>query len=171
MKFWFTVIGFFFAIGTTDACTCVPMTMKQKVDNAEIIVVGTVLRIDTAKVVSNYYAEQFKESADSLWSYLDDILKIQLRVERFYKGKIQITTATIFTSVGGGNCRYNFAVGEKYVVYLYLEPHKFLTRLDSKTQVATGFVYSTNICSGTTRYVKQEETKLAKLFKSRHLRS
>lgn len=85
------------------ACTCLPRTMPEYLEEADAAFVGT--------VCSRWYPNEnaaIQSSADPVY--------FTFRVEMAWKG-VEADTVTIRTASGGSSCGTNFAAGVRHVVF------------------------------------------------------
>src|SRR5262245_4143530 len=89
------------------ACSCMPSGPPcQAYFQTDVVFVGTVRSITVRKVPL--------ESIDRII----DQRAVHLTIERAVRG-VQETEVDVNTGSGGGDCGYDFKVGERYVVYGY----------------------------------------------------
>jgi Carboxypeptidase regulatory-like domain len=90
-----------------SACSCMPGGPPcQAYFQADVVFVGTVRSITVRKVPL--------EGID----VVVDRRVVRLSIERAARG-VQGTEVDVTTGSGGGDCGYNFKIGERYVVYAY----------------------------------------------------
>jgi hypothetical protein len=87
------------------ACSCVPFTKPQLVDNAAVIFTGVVTGV----------SRQFSLGIPCSVSSADPVT-FSFDVETVYKGDVTKTT-NVTTVVGGASCGYEFVGGKRYTVF------------------------------------------------------
>jgi|SRR3989344_4581900 len=116
----------FLLIGIASACSCVYLeNTKAKLDNAAYVFSGEVTNIDisenkmqqvTVRIINSYKPSSFPEPVNLMIYAVRD---------------------------SGSECGYNFQVGEKYLIYAYL---------DEETNR-----FTTNLCMGNSQLSKAEK--------------
>jgi hypothetical protein len=99
------------------ACSCVPFTKPQLVENATVIFTGVVTG----------GSRQFSFGIPCSVSSADPIT-FSFDVETVYKGDVAKTT-TVTTVVGGASCGYEFVGGKRYTVFATTKDGKLETNL------------------------------------------
>ena len=101
------VLGLIFVVNPSavSACSCVPFTKPQMVENASVIFSGTVTGTSRG----------FPFGLGCTASSADPVL-VTFDVESVYKGDAprQVTVSTV---VGGASCGYEFQSGKRYTVF------------------------------------------------------
>ncbi len=107
------------------ACLCKVMTAESAFYGANVVFVGKVIRVKTAKEASVSLIVKRSGAAEMLktpvWEKsLGSVRIATLEVSDAFKG-VTDKTIEVSTSVydGGGTCGVNFKVGETYLVYAY----------------------------------------------------
>jgi hypothetical protein len=134
------------------ACSCIgEASVKQAVKTSDAVVIGTILS-----------GEPYHE-VDSTWIFGKDSLgneryfsftkmKYVILVTDKFKGKFEGDTIIVRTGMGGGDCGYEFEVGNSYIIYSYKDPER------SKEHAA----FVTNICTRTCPATDMTEIALIK---------
>lgn len=91
--------------GTASACSCVPFTKAQLVENATAIFTGTVTGASAPFWPIGTCA---RSSADAV--------TYTVAVETVYKGDVA-KTVTVRTAASGASCGYEFQAGKRYTVF------------------------------------------------------
>ncbi len=99
------------------ACSCVPFTKPQLVENATVVFPGVV----TGR------SRQFSFGIPCSVSSADPVT-FSIDVETVYKGDVPKTT-TVTTVVGGASCGYEFVGGKRYTVFATASGGKIETNL------------------------------------------
>jgi hypothetical protein len=101
------LMGLVFVVnpGVVSACSCVPFTKPQLVENASVIFTGTVTGASGA----------FPFGLGCTRSSADPIV-VTFEVESLYKGDAPRQLA-VSTVVGGASCGYEFQNGKRYTVF------------------------------------------------------
>jgi hypothetical protein len=99
------------------ACSCVPVTKPQLVENAAVIFTGVVTG----------GSRQFSFGIPCSVSSADPVT-FSFDVEAVYKGDVPKTT-TVTTVVGGASCGYEFVGGKRYTVFATASGGKIETNL------------------------------------------
>ena len=111
VKHFFLIILFTFFSSVAYCCSCIgEATVKQELKRSDVVFTGKVI---SKKIID-------------LTDTLIPAMKIQkaefkLQVSTVFKGKIKQDTVTIITGVGGGDCGFNFEIGNEYIVYSSFE--------------------------------------------------
>ena len=103
--------------GAISACSCVPFSKPQLVENASLIFTGTPTGF---RRTFGFGPGCSASSADPMWVTFD--------VEVVYKGDAQ-RSVTVETVVGGASCGYEFASGKRYTVFATGASDKLETNL------------------------------------------
>ena len=113
------LVGLVFVVnpGVVLACSCVPFSKPQLVENASLIFTGTPTGF---KRTFGFGPGCSTSSADPMWVTFD--------VEVLYKGDAQ-RSVTVETVVGGASCGYEFASGKRYTVFATGASDKLETNL------------------------------------------
>jgi hypothetical protein len=99
------------------ACSCVPFSKPQIVENAALIFTGT----------ATSASQPFSFTRACSQSSLDPI-NIAFEVETVYKGDVA-RRATVETVVGGASCGAEFTVGKRYTVFATVSSGRVETNL------------------------------------------
>jgi hypothetical protein len=96
-------------------------------------------------------------------NYFSISLKIySVQVENIYKGRLSKDTIEIISGLGDGDCGFLFEIGQKYILYCYIdEEFSVKVNLDPKS-------LSTDICKRTKRASSDEINEIKK-YKRKHL--
>lgn len=122
------VLGVLVWPAASEACSCVgPYPACQATWQSAAVFVATVIRIDEAKPSA---ARPF------------DMRRVRVRITEGLRGDVG-DEADVFTGRGGGDCGFDFAEGQQYLIYAYRAP-------DSAA-------LSTGICSRTRRLAEATE--------------
>ncbi|MFM2395161.1 MAG: hypothetical protein RLZZ546_3144 [Bacteroidota bacterium] len=125
-------------------CTCIgKATFKKEYKRSNVVMTGKVL---DKKII---------EVKDSLMP----LIKIQkaeytVQIIKIYKGKIKKSTIIITTGLGGGDCGFEFNIGNEYIIYCSYE-NKYYEQGKTVNQ----FLH-TGICRRTRLINDKEELKL-----------
>lgn len=136
MRHWlgFALAGIFLFLGApwrASACDCAyPGAPCKAFAHTPYVFSGKVTKISTIPIKMS--------SGDQ---YQDRLITFE--IERAYRGLEDKKVTEVVTGSGGGDCGYDFRVGEKYLVYAF--PH-----------AATGKLY-TGICSRTRRLAEARD--------------
>lgn len=134
------------------ACRClVAENAKDELKNVDIALVGTIISREEIRVDDTLGVNQIVSRLE---------MKFQLIVENTFKGTFSNDTVSIFTGMGGGDCGYNFVVGERYIVYA-----DYQNAEDSTAEKAS---LTTSICTRTQVYNEEEIKALEEYRKSNH---
>jgi flavin-dependent dehydrogenase len=113
----FVILG----VGNATACSCIPKddnSIKKQVEEAyktsTAVFVGEVIAID--KEPDTYF------------------VKIKFKVKKIWSDKSH-NEVTVTTGQGGGDCGYNFEIGEKYVVYADGNKDNLKTNICTRTSL------------------------------------
>ena len=98
---------------TVDACTCIAPSARHAFRDAAVVFVGQVL--ETGPNPANEFREK---------GYVS---QIKFKIEKTWKGTHR-SEITVFSDYWLGACPgFNFAAGEKYLVYAYREKNILIT--------------------------------------------
>jgi hypothetical protein len=149
---FYTIFAFIFASAPAFGCSCVPPPPDIKTardvaqwyaNRSDAIFEGTVKRVELkwalmeAKVGGLVPADLDED---------EPTLHITFDVSHFHKGVAQ-KEVLVTTGIGGGDCGFDFEIGEQYLVYAFAD--------------ASGHL-STGICSGTA-LLEESQSKLSYL--------
>jgi hypothetical protein len=125
-------------------CTCIgEATFKQEFKRSDVVIMGKII---DRKII------QIKDT-------LMPQIKIQnaeytIQATRIYKGKIKDTLIKIITGLGGGDCGFEFMIGNDYVVYC-----SYQNKYYEQGNIVNKFLY-TDICRRTRLTDDKEELTL-----------
>jgi hypothetical protein len=136
-----------------NACSCIgPRTACEAYGTAAAVFVGTAVR--TGK------AEPLKDKSES---YGEPVV-VKFAVEQSYLG-VDGTEVEVFTGYGGGDCGYEFKVGERYLVYAYRDRIRLNTGICTRTKpfakAAEDLAFLGNLSSATAGATIQGQIVLA----------
>jgi len=155
MKQFLLIIFFSVYSSVAYCCSCIgEATVRQELKRSDVVFTGKVI---SKKVIDT------KSPTDKLMQGLKMYMaEYKLQVSTVFKGKIKQDTVTIITGVGGGDCGFNFEIGNEYIVYSSLK-NKYYPQGNSVSK----FLY-TDICRRTRLATDTEEIKaLSKKCKNR----
>ena len=111
---------------TVNACTCAgPRSTCESYGSASAVFVGTVISVRVNKPQkSNERAEEID------WTPV----AFKFVVEQAYHG-VAGSQVEVFTGSGGGDCGYQFIVGQRYLVYAYSYQNRLSTGICSRTKL------------------------------------
>jgi len=105
-----------------NACTCIgPRTPCEAYGTAAAVFVGTAIRSGKA--------EPLKDNSDPH----PEPVVVKFAVEQSYLG-VDGTEVEVFTGFGGGDCGYEFKIGERYLVYAYRDHIRLVTGICTRTR-------------------------------------
>jgi hypothetical protein len=124
-------------------CSCIgEATIKQELKRSDVVFIGKVI----AKKVIN--------TTDTLMpAIIIQKAEYKLQVSIIFKGKIKQDTIIVVTGLGGGDCGFNFEVGNEYIVY-----SSFENKYYPQGNTVNRFLY-TDICRRTRLATDMEEIK------------
>lgn len=129
MRTLFAMFGVLFALSfasqTVNACSCgSPDAPCISLGSAQAVFVGTVLskRVD----------EQVRPTDRG--NVNQNPIGFRFAVEQSYRGGAG-TEIEIFTGRGGGDCGYDFKIGQRYLVYAYVDSDKLTTHICTRTKL------------------------------------
>ena len=147
------------------SCTCLEASIKEHIDNADGIIIGQILKVDTIYVVKSLYIEAKLSTPDS-GAYTTNHL-ITLKVTETLKGEKQSDTIQIITGQGGGDCSYSFKLKTEYLIYSSLEDYYLIDSIDENARKFKSHpkrMLTTNDCDRTTSDIKREKDILKKFL-------
>lgn len=171
MKQVLTILGFL-VIGLLSenvfACSCVgKSTVKGAYKSSDIIMSGEVVSLtdeflpDSAKI-KEMIALGISTDNQNKWLYGYSVKKVLIKVDNILKGQLISDTLTIITGLGGGDCGFEFKLGQKYIIYGFNKNY-FNVNFKNQDVINGQNVYWTNICTRTQEYNRNEFEKLVKL--------
>jgi len=105
-----------------NACSCIgPRTPCEAFGTAAAVFVGTAIRTGRAE-----------PSKDKSEPYGEPVV-VKFTVEQSYLG-VEGTEVEVFTGFGGGDCGYEFKIGERYLVYAYRDRIRLITGICTRTK-------------------------------------
>jgi hypothetical protein len=105
-----------------NACTCIgPRTPCEAYGTAAAVFVGTAIRSGKA--------EPLKDKSEPH----PEPVVVKFAVEQSYLG-VDSTEVVVFTGFGGGDCGYQFKIGERYLVYAYRDHIRLVTGICTRTR-------------------------------------
>jgi hypothetical protein len=105
-----------------NACTCIgPRTPCEAYGTAAAVFVGTAIRSGKA--------EPLKDNSEPH----PEPVVVKFAVEQSYLG-VDSTEVEVFTGFGGGDCGYQFKIGERYLVYAYRDRIRLVTGICTRTR-------------------------------------
>jgi hypothetical protein len=139
----------------TKACTCVgESTIKDEIHKRDAVFVGTIIEKEEIRIYDTL-------SPNNVIFRVD--MKYTVVIETKFKGQQFGDTAFVFTGVGGGDCGFNFRVGQKYLVYA--DHLKTGDRYNGPLYIDKKSAFRTSICTRTKPYNKSEERQILKTQK------
>lgn len=141
-------------------CSCVgEVSIIDEYERVNAVIFGEIVSSEIVAITEK--GEMPIPTSDSTFDltefYTLKIARYELKVEKTYKGKVKTDTIEIYTGLGGGDCGYNFNIGEKYLVYGYIKSYLNIT--NKKYSYPKGNkIFWTNICMRTT-YEYENEIK------------
>jgi Carboxypeptidase regulatory-like domain len=105
-----------------NACSCIgPRTPCEAFGTAAAVFVGTAIRSGKA--------EPLKDKSEPYGAPV----VVKFTVEQSYLG-VDGTEIEVFTGSGGGDCGYEFKIGERYLVYAYRDHTRLITGICTRTK-------------------------------------
>jgi hypothetical protein len=129
------------------ACSCYTQAREKGLDNAKNVFTGKILSRDLIKV------DRDKKGNSTMQA------KYTVLITERYKGKVNTDTVEILTGLGGGDCGFNFNIGEVYTIYTGSQKIRF-----SETKKSKKINY-TSICTRTNLFDKNEREEIVKYCK------
>jgi len=144
----------------TKACTCIGESkVKDEIKNKDAVFVGTIAESEEIKIYDTLSPNK---------TIYRVRMKYTMVVETIYKGRQFSDTAFIFTGSSGGDCGFNFQIGQKYIVYAgHL---KTADRYNGEVYIDKKSAFNTNICTRTREYDEQEIKEIEKYLKKKKLK-
>ena len=171
MKNLFILFSFLLVTSTTWACSCIGKNdINKEFKASDLVIIGTVVDSQVVQIWSdtNHF---FTHKKDSLFNeapplftiFLKDVYSIKLIeytviITESLKGSKKSDTVLVRTGFGGGDCGFQFTIGESYLIYAKDE-YKIKYNEDklkrSKKEVKG--IFRTNICYRTKSISKATE--------------
>lgn len=150
------------------ACSCEEeATIAQSVATLPIILSGRILSKTVTQNYDSLGAKAVDSTSNHPWFTARNVF-YKVKVERILKGKLYSDTVTIITHFGSAACEVQFSIGEKYIIYTYIDEDFFFTK-GSKTSPHDTRTLWTNTCIRNTpwyEYAKEEEEYIIKEVKA-----
>lgn len=151
------------------ACECKSRSaLAESVKEADVIISGHVLSKVTT---SNYDSIGIKPANDSIpnpWFTQRNVF-VKIKVDKSLKGKLISDTILVVTNEGDGACEALFSVGDRYIVFAYVD-HNFVYTKDVKMGTHDFKSIWTNTCMRNTYWhedSKREEDEIIALAKQK----
>lgn len=157
------------------SCSCGEEgSIEESFAEADIVIHGTVVQ-QSSTTIKETLNPNLGDSLEELISIRDkDLLnselvsKIQVQVNKIYKGKVMSDTVIIYTARQSSACGYTqFKIGEEYIIYgdkeSYFSSIMLYEKIDDSEKNGT---FWTNQCTRTTRYNELEANQLDRLVKN-----
>ncbi|MEK6152537.1 hypothetical protein WIW50_04730 [Flavobacteriaceae bacterium 3-367] len=167
-------IIFVLSISKSFACTCYRTELKKELRRTSSILHIKVLKIeyvskgDILTVEEHKYLEVKFESEPQILNALErkSVTKVEIEIIDSYKGDIDATSLTIYTSMHGPSCGYfGFEEGKEFIVFL--NPERLSKRLfgDYNNGINRNRLW-TNRCSRTAEFDKTKAVEIREGLKS-----
>ncbi|NQX97079.1 MAG: hypothetical protein HRT73_04250 [Flavobacteriales bacterium] len=161
------IITIIILISTTAiyACSCIgEVTVNEELKKSDLVIVGTVIDSQIVKFwgdttsTKTFFDMGIKQGEiDSSLSYeywknnnsfaYFELIDFTVIVEKRFKGTRQTDTITVRTGFGGGDCGFNFNVGQRYLIYAEEEHRiKYSQNKPGREKKELIGIYRTNIC-------------------------
>lgn len=109
VKFILTILAIIMLFGQSVACTCMEKpTVNDAIARQDVVLVGVIIASEEIWIPDSMINNRL--------TYRTEIKNVMI-VESVFKGKNLTDTTYIYTGSDGGDCGFNFRVGEKYIVY------------------------------------------------------
>jgi hypothetical protein len=144
----------------TKACTCIgESAVKDEIENKDAVFVGTIAESEEIRIYDTLSPNKTIYRVE---------LKYTMVVETIYKGLQFSDTTYIFTGSGGGDCGFNFQIGQKYIVYA--RNLKTEDRYNGPVFIDKKSAFYTNVCTRTRKYQDEEIKEIEKYLKKKKLK-
>lgn len=149
----------------SNACTCIGETkVEHEIENVDAVLVGKIISKEIISIPIPDMIELYPN--DTLrhndYPFVYTRVKYILKADRIYKGKFKDGLINIITGQGGGDCGFEFQVGEKYIVYGEKKSgDEYESIVENKHSIWT------DICRRTQPY-NEEEIKAIEAFRKPH---
>jgi hypothetical protein len=152
-----TISVFLFISYGAKACTCIgESTVKNEIRAKDAVFVGIIAESEEIRIYDTLNSSSVIYRVE---------MKYTILVEATYKGRQVSDTAYIFTGRGGGDCGFDFQIGQKYIVYArHLTP---ADRVNELVFIDKKRAFRTNICTRTRKYDEQEIVEIEQYLKKR----
>jgi hypothetical protein len=160
MKYFIILFGtLFWQTPEMPYCTCMPLTLEEKVNSADIIFKGEVITVDTllTAVRSINYGD---DSSKREYYRPMEMTRTRLKVIETLKGSFNLDSTFVYTTWQCCMCGFAFWPDETYLVFAYFDTiriskgreiewdqKKLIENLQKPTRVLL-----TDICSGTDEF-------------------
>lgn len=143
-----------------EACSCVgERPVKEAIERVDAVFTGTIIEKEEIRIYDTLSHDQRVYRVE---------MKYKIAVETVYKGQSLSDTSLIFTGRGGGDCGYNFQIGQKYIVYAgHIETDE---RYSGQVFIDKKSAFRTTICTRTRKYQTEEIKEIEKHTKQNKLR-
>jgi hypothetical protein len=127
------VCAFLATSQTTRACSCGPKpTVLDSYDGSDVVIIARVVSVETV-------------AANEIQEYVDGVRSATLRVEKVFKGDVNVRDELVFGQGGGADCIWTFneeSIGDEVLLYLdrpeKISDRSFLPSQDPKLWFAGG---------------------------------
>lgn len=90
---------------------------------------------------------------------MDPVAVYRIKVYTVYKGKSQVDTISIITSIHEGGCGFGFRVGQDYIAYGTINDGTMMGNSVESFATNTN-TFWTNLCTRTTMFFQEEEDEI-----------
>jgi hypothetical protein len=143
------------------SCTCLPISVKESIKKSDVIFIGSVLKVDTIKVILQNFISAKISTSDSGFYAIGHL--VSLKLKKAFKGKSISDTIYIITGQGGGDCGFDFKLNKDYIIYSKREDYYLVDsedKMNSKYKTHKQKYLTTNDCDRTTDNIRKEENLL-----------
>ena len=164
MKYLLVIIPFLFLQATNNpSCTCMPLTIEEQIDLADIIFKGKVVSIDTLLTVQSsiHYGD---DGSKKEYFRPIEMTRTKLKVVQSIKGTSNLDSAFVYTTWQCCMCGFPFWPDQTYLVFANLDTIRVSKereiKWDQKNLVENlqkpEKVLLTTICSGSDEFTPEQ---------------
>lgn len=155
-----TILTIVLLSNETKACTCIgESTVKDEIKNKDAVFVGAITDSEELRIYDTLIPNKTIYRVE---------MKFTMVIETIYKGRQISDTTFIFTGSGGGDCGFNFQIGQKYIVYA--GHFKTANRYNGQVFIDKKSAFYTTICTRTRKYQDEEINEIERHLKQKKLR-
>lgn len=159
--YFFTLLLILLFKFQSRACSCIgESSVKEEIKQHAAVFVGTVIHSEEIRIIDTSYSMQQISRAE---------MKFWLVVETTYKGNELTDTVFVYTGTGGGDCGFDFKVGQQYIVYA--ENLREEDRFERSVTNSLKGIFYTTICTRTKPFNAQEILEIEKVVRKQKKKS
>ena len=159
----------------TFACKCSgPRTVIESFNSADVVFTGKVIKIRLTSFAetlrtekANWLRQKIKKENRETQDFDDTLIyKVDLQIVESFKGEVKSDTITIFTTIGGQSCGFDFILNKVFIVYAQVKSYSagfYLNAYERAENIERANCFWTSRCSRTKEFDTEEVNSLKKL--------